>query len=268
MNAGSALLSQSRYNLLASLRTGSSVAVGIVLPVALYLGMSLLFGSESLGGDNPVPVRGAGDAPDLRTFLVGGFMAYAALYSGFVALTPELVEIRERGLLKRLRGTPMPLSIFVAARLTIALLITALAVAAIGLLGWAVFGITPQASVIVPLVVYTVVGTVTFTFLGFALATLVRSSATAQGVTNAVALVLAMISGVFFSTEALPEAVTTAAQVLPLEPLANALQALYVPGAEDVGLDPRNLGVLAAWALVAVAVVALRGFHWQPRLAR
>ena len=77
-----------------------------------------------------------------------------------------------------------------------------------------------------------------------------------------------MISGVFFDPSSLPDAVGTIAQILPLEPLANGYQSQYVTGASVVSLDPRNLAVLAAWALAAVAVVAVRGFRWKPQQQR
>jgi len=129
MSAVGVVASQTRYNLLATVRAGSAIALGIVMPVVFYLGASALFGSDAMGGDSPVEVRGAGESPDLRTFYVGGFMAYAVIYAAFVALLPDVVDVRERGLLKRLRGTPLPLSAFVAARFAIAVLITAVGVA-------------------------------------------------------------------------------------------------------------------------------------------
>lgn len=268
MSITAVFVSQTRYNLLASVREGAAIALGIVLPAGLYLLMSGLVGSDDFGGDTPVSVRGAGEVPDLRTFLVGGFMAYAAIYSAFVVLVPALVDIRERGLLKRLRGTPLPLSAFVAARFAISLLMTTIAVCCIGLLGWAVFDITLRGRALVGLAVCTLAGAVTFTCLGFAATTITRSRAGAEGLSNAVGIVLAMISGVFFDPGILPDTVRTIAQVLPLEPLANSFQSLYATDATGVGLDARNLGILAAWTIASIAVVAACGFRWQPRQHR
>lgn len=268
MSTATVFVSQARYQLLANVRAGSAIALGIVMPVVFYLGASALFGSAAIGGDSPVEVRGAGEAPNLRTFYVGGFMAYAALYAAFVALLPELVDIRERGLLKRLRGTPLPLSAFVAARFAIALSITAIGVAAIAVCGWAVFGVATRAEALVALVVYTLAGTVTFVCLGFAATTITRSVSGAQGLSNGIGVILAMISGVFFAPSFLPDAVPSVARFLPLEPLANGYQSLYVSDASGVGLDAGNLGVLGVWVLAAIGVVAVAGFRWKPRQRR
>ena len=268
MSAATVFVSQTRYQLLANIRAGSSIAVGVIMPVVFFLGASALFGSAAMGGDSPVEVRGAGDVPDLRTFYVGGFMAYTSLYTAFVALLPELVDMRERGLLKRLRGTPLPLSAFIAARFAIALAITTVGVAAIAGCGWGVFGVATSVEALVGLVVYTLAGTITFVCLGFAATTITRSVSGAQGLSNGVGIILAMISGVFFAPNFLPEAARSVARFFPVEPLANGYQSLYVADASGVGLDASNLAVVGAWTFVAVGAVALAGFRWKPRQHR
>jgi len=268
MSAATILVSQTRYNLLATVRAGSAIALGIVMPVVFYLGASALFGSEAMGGDTPVEVRNAGETADLRTFYVGGFMAYAVTYAAFVSLLPDIVDIRERGLLKRFRGTPLPLSAFVGARFAIAVLITTIGVVLIAGLGSVAFGVSTPASAITGLVVFTLAGTITFACLAFAATSITRTQSSAQGLSNGVGIILAMTSGVFFAPDILPEAVRSIAQFLPLEPLANGYQSQYVTDANGIGLDARNLGILAAWTVAAVALVALRGFRWQPRQQR
>ena len=268
MSAVTIFFSQTRYNLLATVRAGLAIVLGIVMPVAFYLGTSALFGSEAMGGDTPVEVRGAGEAADLRTFYVGGFMAYAVIYTAFVGLLPEVVEIRERGLLKRLRGTPLPLASFVAARFAIALLIATIGVVLIAVLGSFAFGVSTPVSAITGIIGYTLAGTVTFACLAFAATSITRSQSSAQGLSNGVGIILAMISGVFFAPDILPEAVRSIAQFLPLEPLANGYQSQYVTDASGIGLDARNLGILAGWTVAAIALVALRRFRWQPQQRR
>jgi len=268
MSSATIFVSQTRYNLLATVRAGSAVTLGIIMPVVFYLGASALFGSDAMGGDTPVDVRGAGEAADLRTFYVGGFMAYAVMYAAFVALWPDVVDIRERGLLKRLRGTPLPLSSFVAARFAIALLTTTIAVVVIAVLGSVVFGVSTSASAIAGLVVYTLAGTITFACLAFAAMSITRTQSGAQGLSNGVGIILAMISGVFFAPDILPEAVSSIAQFLPLEPLANGYQSQYVSDASGIVPDARNLGILAVWTVAAVALVAWRGFRGKPRQQR
>jgi len=264
MSGVSVLVSQTRYNLVATVRSGAAIALGIIMPVVFFVGASALFGAEALGGDAPVAVRGAGETPDLRTFYVGGFMAYAVLYGAFVASLPELVDLRERGLLKRLRGTPLPLRMFVVARFAIALAVTTIGVIAIGVTGRVAFGVTTPPGALVEIAVLTVVGTAMFVCLSFALTSFVRSNSAAQGVANGLGVVLAMISGVFFAPSVLPDAVGDVARYLPLEPLANSYQSLYATDAAGLGLDVVSIAVLLSWTLAAIAIVAVRGFRWKP----
>ncbi|MFN3257037.1 MAG: ABC transporter permease [Ilumatobacter sp.] len=268
MSAATIFVSQTRYHLLATARAGSAIALGIVMPVVFFLGASALFGSDAIGGDTPVDVRGAGESPDLRTFYVGGFMAYAVIYTAFVALLPDVVDIRERGMLKRLRGTPLPLPAFVAARFAIAVLITTIGVVLIAVLGSVAFGVSTPVSAIAGIVVYTLAGTITFACLAFAATSITRTQSGAQGISNGVGIILAMISGVFFAPDILPESVRSAAQYLPLEPLANGYQSQYVTDASGIDLDIGNLAILGAWTVAAVAFVALRGFRWHPQQQR
>lgn len=263
MSTMTMVASQTRYNLTATLRAGVSIGLGVVMPVLFFLGASFLFGSEALGGDNPVEVS-AGEVPNLRTFYLGGFMAYAIIYTAFVALLPDMVDFRERGFLKRLRGTPLPLWVFITARTLIVLLVSLVGIGLLALLAVTVFDIPTRPAAWGAIAVYGVVGCLTFVSLAFAATQFVRNQSGAQGLSNAVGIILAMISGVFFNPALLPEAVQTVAQFLPLQPLAAGFQSLYVTGASGFAIDLRDLGILAAWALVGVIVIALRGFRWQP----
>ena len=271
MSAATIIVSQTRYNLLATTRAGSAIALGVVMPVVFYLGASALFGSETLGGDNPVEVRNAGETPNMRAFYVGGFTAYAAVYAAFVALLPDIVDIRERGLLKRLRGTPLPLSAFVAARFVIALLITTIGVTVIAALGWVVFDVPTRAGAFVGLAVYTLAGTVTFACLAVAATTITRTQSGAQGLSNGIGIVLAMISGVFFEPSILPDAVRTIAQH------RRSSHSNHSPTATNPNTPPTPPTSASTPATSPSSprgpsppalLVALRGFRWKPHQQR
>jgi len=264
MSTVTMVASQTRYNLIATMRAGTSIAVGIVMPVLFFLGAAFLFGSEALGGNTPIEVRGAGETPDLRTFYVGGFMAYAIIYTAFVVLLPDMVDYRERGLLKRLRGTPLPLWAFIAARTLIVLVMSFVSIGLLALLALTVFDIPTRPAAWGGIAVFVLLGCLTFVSLAFAATSFVRNQSGAQALSNAIGIILALISGVFFAPSLLPDPVQTVAQFLPLQPLANGFQSLYVNGATGLTIDLRDIGILAAWAPVSVIVIALRGFRWQP----
>lgn len=75
-------------------------------------------------------------------------------------------------------------------------------------------------------------------------------------------LPLYFLSGIWISTDALPEGVRAFARALPVEPLADLVHC----GMQHPSLDLRDLAVLAAWA-VAGAAIAARRFSWLPKAA-
>jgi len=268
MSTATMVASQTRYNLIASLRSGASIALGIAMPILFFVGASALFGTEALGGDNPVEVRGAGEVADLRTFYVGGFIAYAIIYTAFVTLLPELVEARESGFLKRLLGTPLRLGTYVAAKALIVVAMCLVSVTLILLIARFAFGVETRAAALVGIAVYLILGCVMFVSLAFGATSIVRNVSGAQGLSNGVGIGLALVSGVFFAPTLLPEAIFDVASWLPLQPLANGFQALYVTGATGVNIELREVGVLLGWTALGVVVIAVRGFRWQPRQHR
>ncbi len=267
MSTPSILASQTRYQVKASARSGLTLGLGVLLPVLLFLGMSALFSLEDFGGDLPVTIRGETEVPTMQTYFTAGFMAYAVLYSGFAVLMPELVTMREQGILKRLRGTPLPLGAFVGAKVLTTLLMSSVAVALIMLLARLIFDIILRPEAFVGLVVFTLLGTVTFVCLSFAGSTITRSANGAAGLANGVAITLAMLSGVFFPVNMLPDQISAIVQILPLAPLAHAYQSLYATSASGIGLDVRDFATLTGWALFGFAIARV-WFRWDPRQRR
>jgi ABC-2 type transport system permease protein len=175
-----------------------------------------------------------------------------------------MVDYRERGLLKRLRATPLPLWAFITARTVIVLVVSIVSIGLLALLAVTVFHIPTRPAAWGGIAVFVVLGCLTFISLAFAATSFVRNQGGAQGLSNAIGIILAMISGVFFAPSLLPDPVQTVAQFLPLQPLANGFQSLYVTGATGLTIEVRDIGVLTVWALVGLIVIAPRGFRWQP----
>jgi ABC-type polysaccharide/polyol phosphate export permease len=75
-------------------------------------------------------------------------------------------------------------------------------------------------------------------------------------------LPLYFISGIWFTTDDLPEGLRRVAELLPVEPLAHSLHLAF----QSATFDGRDLLTLAAWA-VAGALFAARRFSWLPQPA-
>jgi ABC-2 type transport system permease protein len=159
--------------------------------------------------------------------------------------------------LKRLGGTPLPRWAFLVAKgLAVAAILTVqtvLVVAlALGVLGWEPAG----GGVVAPLAV--LVGAVTFTALGLLIAGTLRAEAT-LALSNALFLVLLVVSGVTFDADALPEGLAAIGRILPVGALGEVLR----EGFAGEGLATGPALVVVGWGAAAVALAA-RTFRWEP----
>ncbi|GAA3340821.1 hypothetical protein GCM10020358_29840 [Amorphoplanes nipponensis] len=98
------LAGQVRYALISQWRDPLSVFFAVVFPVLLLALFPAVFGAA--------PVHGLAPAQ----YLLPGLTAYAIAVAGYVTLPEAVAQARGKGVLKRLRGTPLPLRWYVAGR--------------------------------------------------------------------------------------------------------------------------------------------------------
>jgi ABC-2 type transport system permease protein len=203
----------------------------------------------------------AGQQADLDV-IVPGIAAMAVMTTTFNAIAMNLTFLREAGILKRVRGTPMPASAYLAAIAGSAATNTALQVGIITLAGSLVFDVGWPRDYLA-LVVFVVVGATVFAVIGVALSHLIPNFDSAPAYTNAVFLPMIMISGVFYDAGNAPAILRHVAEGLPLKHLVDGLSGAMVQGVGLAGQGTALL-VLGLWG-AAGAVLAVRGFSWDDR---
>jgi ABC-2 type transport system permease protein len=140
--------------------------------------------------------------------------------------------------------------------------VTVSAVVAIGRIA---YDVHVAASALPALAITTAIGSLASACLGYALSTVISSSEAAQPVVLAITLPLYFISGVFVPPARIPNGLQHVAEVFPVQHLAAAMHASFIPG-QASAISWGDLGVLAAWGLGGL-VVALTRFSWSPRAA-
>ncbi|MDH2426214.1 ABC transporter permease [Sphaerisporangium sp. TRM90804] len=226
-------------------RDPSSAFFTAVLPVLLLALFSAIFGDTRIEGLS------------LPRFMVAAMTTYALGVACYVNLAGFAARDRERGVLKRLAGTPLPGWAYHAGRVASALWVTLATAAALTLLGVVVYDVEPRAGMILPALVAIVLGTACFAVLGALVARVARRESTANAVTLGTFLPLAFVSGVFPVGGRLPATLETAGDMFPLKHLAHALTAAVAPVARP--WPWADLGVVVAWTLAGtVALVLLR----------
>ncbi len=192
-------------------------------------------------------------------FLVPGLLGMNLMGGGLWGIGWNIVEARNRRLLKRFLATPMRRRDYLLAHILARLAFVPLEVGV--LLGSAAlfFDLHVLGSIF-DLLVVAVAGVLAFAGLGTLIASRVRTMEGCSGLINLASLPMMVFSGVFFSSERFPDAVQPIIRALPLTALTDGMRAVVNEGRTLLDLGPQ-LGVLAVWGLVCY-LLALRLFRW------
>ncbi|MFC7244430.1 ABC transporter permease [Catellatospora aurea] len=247
-------------------RTRESLVFTLLFPVMLMLIFGSIFGSVVITppGENP--------AVTLSQYFVTGMIASGIMATGFQNLAITIPIERDRGVLKRYRGTPMPKWVFFAGKI---LCVAALAFISVVMLlavavafydlrlpdtgqKWFTFGWV------------SVLGLIACTLCGIAFSGVAKTGRAGPAVVTPIALILQFTSGVFFEYDDLPPWMQQFAALFPLKWMCQGLRSVFLPesfASQEVA-GSYELGkvalVLVAWC-VGGLVLCLVGFRWTSK---
>jgi ABC-2 type transport system permease protein len=203
----------------------------------------------------------SGNQHDLN-LLVPAIAGMAVMSTTFTALAYNIVFLRERGVLKRIRGTPLPTISYFGGVAANAVTNTALQIAIITIAGRVFFGIGwPREWA--ELIVFVVAGVVCFAALGVAFAHAIPNFESTAAYVNAVFLPVVFVSFYVFDSKSAPAFLANIANALPLKPLIDGLYGAMVTGS-SIGKNASALVVILLWGAFGM-FFAVRGFTWEQR---
>lgn len=250
------VLHQARFDLRSFLRNRQARFFTLALPILFLVIFNGVFGNRVVG---PGPMKAS-------AYYVPGIAALGVIAASFVNLVISITAQREGGILKRRRATPVPAWVLVAGRTLTAVGISLVVVAAVLGLGRVAYHVKLPTSALPGIAFTAIIGSITFCVLGYALSTVIENEDAAQPMVQAIMLPLYFISGIFIPNITLPAWLRHVAAVFPVQHLAAAFRHAYLPGAHGSGLVWSDIGVLAIWAAIGLAVAVLR-FSWLPKTA-
>jgi ABC-2 type transport system permease protein len=203
----------------------------------------------------------SGDQENLD-LIIPGVAGMNIMATTFTALAMSLTFLREQGVLKRMRGTPLPPGAYLVGIVSNAVVNAAVQIAIVIVAGKLFFGL-PWPVDWIELIVFAALGVASFAALGVAFSHVIPNFDAAPAYVNVVFLPTILIGGVFFDPANSTAVLTDIARVLPISHLVEGLREAMVGGA-GIGDNAGGLVVLALWGAVGL-FFAVRGFSWDQK---
>lgn len=253
MNALALTLRQLTYENKSFWRNPASAFFTFMFPLMFLVIFNLLFGNDDIGP--------RGQEISGSTFYVPAIAAFSVITACYTNIAISVTFLRDEGVLKRVRGTPLPPIAYLLARMIHSTLIAVALVVIVTLAGILLYDVSFSTEQLPQLALIVIVGAFTFSALGLAITSFVPNADAAPPVVNATILPLLFISDVFIPLQDAPSWLITVAKSFPIWHYAHAMLANFDPF--DF-YDEGNLWIVAAWGVGAL-IVAARFFSWEPR---
>jgi ABC-2 type transport system permease protein len=217
---------------------------------------------DAANGDNTLTA--AGGKVDFVQFYTPGIAIFSLATSCYQGLIITIANLRDQGILKRVRGTPLPPWIYLTALLAGAILAGLISVLLMFVVAVPAFGVHIYARMVPAAIVTLVLGGAAITAVGLAVSCLVDRPESAQPIAGITFFPLLFVSGVFYPLETAPKWLQQVAHVFPLSHLAQGFERCFSPHTTGSGFSAGHLAVLALW-WVGATVFAVRHFRWEKR---
>jgi ABC-2 type transport system permease protein len=229
--------------------------IGALITIGFSVVFILIF--ESTSGHTTVR-----DLPhiNLGQYYIPAFAAYGIMAACFNILAIQLVNRRETGLLKRLRLSPLPTWMLLAAIFVNSMIVAVIQIVLVLLLGWLGYGVHGPHD-IGAFVLVVLVGMLSFTALGIGISTVVPNADAAGPIVSLAFFILVALSGLYFPVRP-GSGLATFADFFPIRHLIVASVDSFngIPGTSVWN----DVFVIAVWC-AAGAFLAVRRWDWSPK---
>ncbi len=203
-------------------------------------------------------------------YFVAGMIASGLVNSGFQNIAINIPIERDLGAIKRLRGTPLPItSYFIGKAISVfaSMVVQVLILLAIGV---AFFGLNmpTEPSKWLTFTWLLILGTASSTALGVAFSSVPKNGRGASAIVSPVVIILQFFSGVFFVFTQLPGWMQQVAAIFPLKWLTQGMRSVFLPdsfAAQEVAASwegGRTAIILLVWLIVGL-FFAVKTFRWE-----
>ncbi|MEU3307656.1 ABC transporter permease [Nocardiopsis sp. NPDC006832] len=245
------LLHDMRFGLITAGRTPFPLLIALFFPLFFNVMFNLLQSGETVGGTAAVQSTTA------------AIIVFIITAAGYFNMATGIVIAREKGVLKRVRQTPMPKVLHMGSRIGGSVLLSGASIVIMLAVSLLAFGLELRPAALPSLVIVFLLGSVASCAMGLAVTRLIPSVEAALMVSTATLFPLLFVSGVFFPLP-LPGPVQTVVDLLPFAPMVEATRTALDPAATGLALDLPSLAIIAVWGAAAI-LAALKTMPWEPQ---
>nr|WP_306812834.1 ABC transporter permease [Paenibacillus soyae] len=201
-------------------------------------------------------ITSAADDVKYQDFLLTGMIGLSVAQGGLFGMV-EIVDMRKRGLLKRMRMTPAKMGLFGLAGMFVRLMLGIIQIVCLALVGVFAFGATLHINVFSLLIAF-IVGALVFSAMGYLFSSFSKTMEAYMGMANIASMLMMFLSGVFFPVNTLPDWLQIVPKLLPLT--------YFVDGMRD-GLIYANgilsstfwmgIGIMSIWGIVCYLIASV-----------
>lgn len=222
----------------------------------LVFPLMLLFIFGGLNGNEPRDFLNGFGMVDIS---VPSYTAMIIATSGLLSLTIALASEREKGVLRRLKATPLRPQTILTAYVFVMFLMTLLGMALLIVAAKLAFNLRFAGNPVYVMIAF-LISCLSFFGLGFVLAGVMPTARTAQVVGMVIFYPMIFLSGAAIPLEAFPPVVAQYAKILPLTHVVNLLRGLWL--GDGLGKHLLEIGILAA-IFFAGLIVSAKTFRWE-----
>jgi ABC-2 type transport system permease protein len=246
---------QVRYTNKAFWRNPASAGFTFAFPLMFLVIFTALFGNDT--------VNVFGREVTTSTFYVSAIAVFSIITATYTNLAISVTFLRDAGILKRVRGTPLPAWAYMFGRIAHAILVALLLVAIVTAFGAAFYDAEVPTRTLPAFLTTIAVGAASFAALGLALTSVIPNADAAPAVVNFSILPLLFISDIFIPLEDPNAWYVQLSKFFPVRHFADAMKAAYF-SPSGTGFRGEDLLVMGVWG-VAGLILAVRFFSWEPR---
>lgn len=193
-------------------------------------------------------------------FVLMGMIGLALMNSSVQGIAIVMANYREDKILKRITTTPLATWKFISAEVLSRLALNVLQIILILAVGYYGFGAHIYGNIWL-IFLFSLLGGLLFQSIGFMVASVSKTTDSAQGMSVAVTIPMMFLAGVFFPIDQLPKWLYSIVQYLPLAPLLRMIREI---GLEDTSpfTNPTNIYIVLGWIFVMLLISI-----WKFRLA-